>query len=91
MASYSASMITVDIYGNPITASGSFGNICIDGRLTLDSAIDIARETFKKEQQLKHANYQGFAIEKTTRFVDYKNPVMVDTQLKANQVPYLLS
>ncbi len=91
MASYSASMITVDIYGNPITAGGSFGNISIDGRLSLACAIEIARDSFKKEADFKHANYQGFAIEKTTRFVDYRNPVMVDTQLKAADVTYLLS
>lgn len=91
MASYSASMITLGVYGEPITASGSFGNISIDGRLSLDSAIEVARETFKKEAQFKHANYQGFAIEKTSRFVEYRNPVMVDTKLKADQVPYLLS
>ncbi|AXC38938.1 UNVERIFIED_ORG: hypothetical protein [Escherichia phage CMSTMSU] len=28
----------------------------------------------------------GFAIEKTTRFVNYKNPLMIDTNLKANEV-----
>lgn len=90
MASYSASMITVDIYGNPITAGGSFGNISVDGRLTLQAAIQVARDTFKREAQFKNANYQGFAIEKTSRFVDYRDPVMVDTDLKAEQVPYLL-
>ncbi len=90
MASYSASMITVDIYGNPITAGGSFGNISVDGRLTLQAAIQVARDTFKREAQFKHANYKGFAIEKTSRFVEYRNPVMVDTDLKADQVPYLL-
>lgn len=90
MASYSASMITVDIYGNPITAGGSFGNISVDGRLTLQAAIQVARDTFKREAKFKNANYQGFAIEKTSRFVEYRNPVMIDTDLKADQVPYLL-
>lgn len=90
MASYSASMITLGVYGEPITAGGSFGNISIDGRLTLDSAIEVARETFKREAQFKHANYQGFAIEKTERFVNYHNPKMVDTNLKPSEVPYLL-
>lgn len=48
MASYSASMIVTGITGKPMRGGGSFANINIDGRLSLDAAITVARETFKK-------------------------------------------
>lgn len=87
MASYSATMITKSLSGKPVTGCGSFANICIDGRHSLSTAIDVARETFKKEAG---SDYMGFAIERTNRFVEYRNPKMVDTELSANQVEYLL-
>lgn len=76
--------------GKPITGSGSFANIRIDGRLQLISAIDIARDYFKRECYVNHQEYMGFAIEKTERFVDYKTPIMCDTDLTAKEVAFLL-
>lgn len=73
-----------------MSGGGSFANINIDGRLSLDAAIAIARKTFKKECNFNKQDYLGFAIGKTTRFVDYKSPKMVDTTLTARQVNFLL-
>ncbi|WNA15646.1 hypothetical protein XaC1_3 [Xanthomonas phage XaC1] len=82
--SYSATMIVNGTTGKPIAASGSFRNISIDGRLSLENAKNVAREAFKKEGE-----YMGFAIERTEKFVEYKNPVMVDTVLKSTDVAFL--
>lgn len=90
MASYSATMIVTGTTGKPMSGGGSFANINIDGRLSLDAAIAIARKTFKKECNFNKQDYLGFAIGKTTRFVDYKSPKMVDTTLTARQVNFLL-
>jgi len=88
MASFSATMFKLSAMGDKVIAgSGSFANISIDGRLSLAAAIEVARENLKKEAG---AAYIGFAIEKTSRFVDYKNPVIVDSQLKAKEVMFLL-
>lgn len=88
MASFSATMFKLSAMGNKVIAgSGSFANISIDGRLSLAAAIEVARENLKREAG---AEYIGFAIEKTSRFVDYKNPVIVDSQLKAKEVMFLL-
>lgn len=90
MPSYSATMIVTGTTGKPMSGGGSFANINIDGRLSLDAAIAIARETFKKECNFNKQDYLGFAIEKTARFVNYKSPKMVDTTLTARQVNFLL-
>ena len=90
MASYSATMIVAGTTGKPMRGGGSFANINIDGRLSMDAAITVARETFKKECKFNKQDYLGFAIEKTARFVDYKSPKMVDTTLKAQDVAFLL-
>ncbi len=89
MASYSASMIVKGITGKPMRGGGSFANINIDGRLSLDAAITVARETFKKECNFNKQDYLGFVIEKTARFVDYKSPKMIDTTLKAQDIAFL--
>ena len=89
MASYSASMIVMGITGKPMRGGGSFANINIDGRLSLDAAITVARETFKKECNFNKQDYLGFVIEKTARFVDYKSPKMIDTTLKAQDIAFL--
>lgn len=73
-----------------MSAGGSFANINIDGRLSLDAAIAVARETFKKECNFNKQDYLGFAIEKTARFVNYKSPKMIDTELKAKDVAFLI-
>lgn len=90
MASYSATMIVTGLTGKPVIGVGSFANINIDGRLSLDAAIAVARETFKKECNFNRQDYLGFAIEKTARFVDYKSPKMIDTELKAKDVAFLI-
>lgn len=64
MASYSASMIVTGMTGKPMLGGGSFANINIDGRLSLDAAITVARETFKKECNFNKQDYLGFVIEK---------------------------
>lgn len=88
MASYSATMFKKSATGYKVIAgSGSFANISIDGRLSMAAAIEVARENLKKEAG---KDYIGFAIEKTSRFVDYKNAVIVDSQLKAKEVLFLL-
>ena len=90
MASYSASMIVKGITGKPMRGGGSFANINIDGRLSLDAAITVARETFKKECDFNKQDYLGFAIEKTARFGDEKSPKRINTTLKAQDVAFLL-
>lgn len=90
MASYSATMIKKGLTGTPMSGTGSFENINIDGRLSLVDAIETARKVFKSEAQMKNSEYLGFAIERTKRFVEYRNPKMVDTELSATQVEYLL-
>lgn len=87
-SSYSATMIGRSAMDSNklITTSGSFNNIAIDGRLSMDNAILVARETFKKEG----GEYLGFAIEKTSRFVDYKNPLIIDNNAKAKDILFLI-
>lgn len=82
-------MIVKGIAGKPMRGGGSFANINIDGRLSLDAAITVARETFKKECNFNKQDYLGFVIEKTARFVDYKSPKMIDTTLKAQDIAFL--
>ncbi len=88
MASYSATMFKKSATGDKVIAgSGSFANIDIDGRLSMAAAIEVARDNLKKEAG---ADYMGFAIEKTSRFVDYKNPMIIDSELTAKEVLFLL-
>lgn len=90
MSSYSATMITKCTSGNPMAGAGSFANIRVDGRLSTESAIEVARETFQKEASFKGIEYLGFAIEKTYRFVDYKTPLVIDNNIKAQDILFLL-
>ena len=90
MAFYSASMIEKGLFsGKAVRGAGSFANINIDGRLNLDAAIEIARDVFKKECNANGREYLGFTIEKTEKFLDYRTPVMVDTDLKAKDIEFL--
>lgn len=86
--SYSATMIGRSAMNRDqmMTTSGSFNNISIDGRLSIDNAIQVARETFKKEK----GEYLGFVIEKTSRFVEYKSPLIIDNNTKAEDILFLL-
>ena len=71
MASYYATMLTRDLKGELSDACGSFGNIAIDGRLTLQNAISVARENLSKE-----GGYEGFKIELLSRPWAYRNPLV---------------
>ncbi len=71
MASYYATMLTRDLKGELSDACGSFGNIAIDGRLTLQNAISVARESLSKER-----GYEGFKIELLSRPWAYINPLV---------------
>lgn len=71
MASYYATMLTRDLKGELSDACGSFGNIVIDGRLTLQNAISVARENLSKE-----SGYEGFKIELLSRPWAYRNPLV---------------
>lgn len=91
MTSYSATMFKSSAMSDKVIAgSGSFANINIDGRLNLAAAIEVARDTFKKEAGLDSDSYLGFAIEKTSRFVDYKNPTIIDSTFKAKEILFLI-
>lgn len=70
MASYYATMLTRDLKGQLCEACGSFGNICIDGRLSLQNAVDVARDNLSKE-----FGYEGFKIELLSKPWAYKNPL----------------
>jgi hypothetical protein len=84
-------MIVMGLTGKPMTACGSFGNISIDGRLGILSAASVAREIFQKEAAYLNSEYMGFAIEKTSRFVEYKSPSIFDSELKPREIDFLVS
>lgn len=90
MSSYSATMITKSTSGKPMAGAGTFSNIRVDGRLSTESAIEVARDTFQKEAAFKKSEYMGFAIEKTQRIADYKTPLIVDNNTQAQDVLFLL-
>lgn len=90
MSSYSATLITKSTTGKPMAGVGSFANIRIDGRLSTSQAIEVARESLQKEATFKKSEYMGFAIEKTQRIADYKSPLIVDNNIKAQDVLFLL-
>lgn len=71
MASYYATMLTRDLKGELSDACGSFGNIAIDGRLSLQNAISVAREHLSKEH-----GYEGFKIELLSKPWAYRNPLV---------------
>lgn len=90
MSSYSATLITKSATGTLITGAGSFANIRIDGRYSIEQASEIARYTFQKEAKFKKSEYMGFAIEKTQRIADYKSPLIVDNDSQAKDILFLL-
>lgn len=69
MASYYATMLTRDLKGELSEACGSFGNIVIDGRLSLQNAVAVAKENLSKE-----LGYEGFKIELLSKPWAYRNP-----------------
>lgn len=88
MASYYATaFVTSPVSRHLVAGAGSFKNICIDGRKSPQGAVDIAREVFKKEMG---NDYRGFALQKTMRAWDYTSPVVVDNEIPADSVLFLL-
>lgn len=55
MARYYATMLTRDLKGQLCEACGSFGNIVIDGRLSLQNAVNVAGDNMSRE-----FGYEGF-------------------------------
>lgn len=71
MASWYATMLERDSNGIYRESTGSFKNICIDGRLSKINAMDTAEDILSKE-----SGYAGFKLEKLNRAWDYKNPII---------------
>lgn len=71
MASWYATMLEKDSNGLYRESTGSFKNICIDGRLCKINAIDTAEEILSKEP-----GYAGFKLEKLNKAWDYRNPIV---------------
>lgn len=71
MASWYATMLEKDSNGIYRESTGSFKNICIDGRLSKINAIDTAEEILSKEY-----GYSGFKLEKLSKAWNYKNPII---------------
>lgn len=85
---YSATMIEKSALnsGKLIASCGSFKNITIDGRLSFDNAVEVARHHLSKE-----SGFIGiFAIEKTNKIAHYKSPVIIGSSVKAKDVLFLL-
>lgn len=74
---YTASCI-IDINGNTSIANGAYMNIRIDGNMDIEKAKHIAKDHFITETKLRHKPYTGFIIEKTERFREFKQPLIVD-------------
>ena len=72
MASWYATMLEKDSNGIYRESTGSFKNICIDGRLRKINAMYTAEEILSKE-----SGYAGFKLEKLNRAWDYKNPIII--------------
>lgn len=77
MSTWYATLITKNHNNSLIAGTGSFQNISIDGRLSLESAIKVAHETFLKEARHLKVPFVGFAIEKTTMAWKFKNPNLI--------------
>ena len=77
---WSATKIEKNHNGKWIAACGSFNNINIDGRLSESTAMEVAK---------KHLG-DCFAIERTSRFVNYKNPRIIGLQAKPQDILFLL-
>lgn len=72
MASWYATMLEKDSNGVYRESTGSFKNICIDGRLCKVNAKDTAENILSKE-----AGYAGFKLEKLSKAWDYRNPIVI--------------
>lgn len=72
MASWYATMLEKGSNGLHTESTGSFKNICIDGRLCKINAMYTAEEILSKE-----SGYAGFKLEKLNRAWDYKNPIII--------------
>ena len=77
MATYYVNVFTKSANGSVMAGCGSFNNFTIDGRLSIDNAIVVARENARKECAFKSRDYLGFAIKKSER-LDFVNAIIVD-------------
>jgi len=77
MATYYVNVFTKSANGSVMAGCGSFNNYTIDGRLSIDNAITVARENAIKECAFKNRDYLGFAIKKSER-LDFSNAIIVD-------------
>ncbi len=77
MATYYINVFTRSANGEVMAGCGSFNNFTVDGRLSFDAAVEVARENAKKECEFKNREYLGFAIKKSTR-LDFSNATIVD-------------
>ena len=82
MATYYVNVFTKSADGSIMAGCGSFNNFTVDGRLSIDSAIIVARENAKKECTFKNRDYLGFAIKKSTR-LDFANATIVDCSVES--------
>jgi len=79
------------VSGNIVSGAGSFNNIAIDGRLSWDNAIEIARENAIKECTFKNKEYLGFAIKKINGGWDFKGCTLVDCPVdNAKDIKFLI-
>lgn len=85
---YSASLITRSAVDSskPMRAGGSFCNITIDGRLSFARACEVAEHYLSKEPEWRGE----FAIEKVSKHVDYKNPIVIGADFTAKEILFLL-
>lgn len=93
MSSYSVTFLQKGLLGGGyIAACGSFGNFQVEGRYSLENAIRIAEDFLVKENALYKEKsqgknrYEGFVIEKTRRFLDYKQPLIVGVDAKLKDI-----
>ena len=96
MSTWYATLITKNHNNSLVTGIGSFQNISIDGRLSLESAIEVAHKTLLKEAQHLKVPFVGFAIEKTTIAWKFKNPNLIGgdyqkLQYQAGDIKFLIN
>ena len=69
MSTYYVSIMQRCLISGDITEGcGSFNNFTIDGRLSLDNAISVARKEAEDECSFKNREYVGFKIKKGNRW-----------------------
>lgn len=89
MSRYYASMLVPSVTGQVMRGSGSFVNITIDGRLSEERAVAVARRTFRGEALLKNQDYMGFIVQRSLRAWEYTSPMVVDNDIPAKDIMFL--